>query len=81
MTFLLRKTKHIWPTRHRVTRVFADIYIYMGVYTRSRQVHPATSSDFDETFKICRALDVDHFGVKKKLRVKKYGISVLPDYR
>ncbi len=34
----------------------------MGESTRSRQFHPATSSDFDETFRLCRASFADHFG-------------------
>lgn len=34
----------------------------MGVFTRNRMVYPVTSSDFDETFRICRALSGDDFG-------------------
>ncbi len=36
----------------------------MGVSTRNRQVHPATSSEFDETYRVCRAFCADHFGNK-----------------
>ena len=36
----------------------------MGVSIRNRQVHPTTSSEFDETFRVCRALLADHFAKK-----------------
>jgi hypothetical protein len=36
----------------------------MGESTGNRQVDLATSSDFDETFRVCRVFCADHFGSK-----------------
>ncbi len=36
----------------------------MGESTGNRQVHPVTSADFDETFRVDRAFCADHFGSK-----------------
>lgn len=41
--------------------IFICIYVYMGVSTISRQVHPAILPDFYETFSICRPLSHGDF--------------------
>ena len=36
----------------------------MGASIRNRQIRPATSSEFEETFRFCRALLAEHFAKK-----------------
>ena len=43
----------------------------MGVSIRNRQVHPATSSEFDETFRVCRACLAEYFA-KKVFSISSY---------
>ena len=43
----------------------------MGVSIRNRQVQPATSSEFDETFRVCRACLAEYFA-KKVFSISSY---------